>query len=65
MEVAQRGGTAGAAMNAANEAAVAAFCRGELRFDEIVPFVRRHVETHPFVSEPTLEDLKREMNALA
>ena len=65
MEVAQRGGTAGAAMNAANEAAVAAFCRGELRFDEIVPFVRRHVENHPFVSEPTLEDLKREMNALA
>ena len=65
MEVAQRGGTAGAAMNAANEAAVAAFCRGELRFDEIVPFVRRHVENLPFVSEPTLEDLKREMNALA
>ncbi len=65
LEVAQQGGTAGAAMNAANEVAVAAFCRGELRFDEIVPFVRRHVENHHFFAEPTFEDLKREMNALA
>src|SRR4029078_8406206 len=37
LEVAQSGGTAGAVLNAANEAAVAGFLAGELVFNEIVP----------------------------
>ena len=36
-DAARRGGTAGAVLNAANEAAVAAFLGGTLRFDEIIP----------------------------
>ena len=36
-EVMRRGGTAGAALNAANEAAVARFLSGEIRFLDIRP----------------------------
>lgn len=56
-EVAARSGTAGVVLNAANEMAVAAFTRGELRFDEIVPRVRKILEEHEFKSNPTLEEL--------
>ena len=57
METALRGGTAGVVLNAANEMAVAAFTRGELRFDQIVPTVRKIVEEHDFRPGPTLEEL--------
>ncbi len=39
-EVARAGGTSGAVLNAANEAAVAGFLAGELPFTEIVPACR-------------------------
>lgn len=57
METALRGGTAGVVLNAANEVAVSAFVRGELRFDEIVPTVRKVVEEHAFRPNPTYEEL--------
>ena len=58
-EVMRRGGTAGAALNAANEAAVARFLAGSLRFPEIVRACRDALESHPFESRPTLDDLWR------
>jgi len=56
-EVARVGGTAGAVMNAANEAAVAAFLAGGLRFVDIVPACRSVLEAHHFEARPTLEQL--------
>jgi 1-deoxy-D-xylulose-5-phosphate reductoisomerase len=56
-EVARSGGTAGAVLNAANEAAVAGFLEGRLPFIEIVPACRSVLENHPFDSRPTLEQL--------
>ena len=57
LEVARDGGTAGAVLNAANEAAVAAFLGGELAFSEIVPACRSVLEHHNFESRPSLERL--------
>jgi 1-deoxy-D-xylulose-5-phosphate reductoisomerase len=57
MEVARLGGTSGAVLNAANEAAVEAFLGGELHFTEIVPACRSVLETHDFDANPTLERL--------
>jgi 1-deoxy-D-xylulose-5-phosphate reductoisomerase len=54
---AQAGGTSGAVLNAANEAAVAAFLAGELHFTEIVPACRSVLGEHPFETSPTLERL--------
>jgi 1-deoxy-D-xylulose-5-phosphate reductoisomerase len=56
-EVAAAGGTAGAVMNAANEAAVASFLAGEMPFTEIVPACRAVLESHHFVADPTLDEL--------
>jgi 1-deoxy-D-xylulose-5-phosphate reductoisomerase len=56
-EVARVGGTAGAVLNAANEAAVASFLEGQLSFTEIVPACRSVLENHQFDSSPTLEKL--------
>ena len=49
------GGTAGAVLNGANEAAVAAFLSGGLAFDEIVPACRSILENHNFDPSPSLE----------
>jgi 1-deoxy-D-xylulose-5-phosphate reductoisomerase len=57
-EVARSGGTSGAVLNAANEAAVQAFLEGELHFTEIVPACRSVLETHDFDPHPTLERLE-------
>lgn len=57
-EVARSGGTSGAVLNAANEAAVEAFLEGELHFTEIVPACRSVLETHDFDANPTLERLE-------
>ena len=54
-EVARRGGTTGAVVNAANESAVALFLEGKLKFTDIVPACRRVLEEHSFEPEPTLE----------
>ena len=56
-EVARRGGTAGAALNAANEAAVDAFRNAKLPFHEIVPCVEDVLTRHRFLDNPTLEQL--------
>jgi 1-deoxy-D-xylulose-5-phosphate reductoisomerase len=57
LEAARSGGTTGAVLSAANEAAVAAFLAGKMRFCDIVPSCRRIVEHHAFEPSPTLEQL--------
>ena len=54
---AREGGTAGAVLNAANEAAVQAFLDGELHFTEIIPACRSILESHSFEASPTLAQL--------
>ena len=56
-ECARAGGSTGAVLNAANEAAVGAFLAGELHFTEIVPACRSVLESHSFEAEPTLDKL--------
>ena len=56
-EVARAGGTAGAVLNAANEAAVAGFLAGRLRFTQIVPACRAALQNHDFDSTPPLSRL--------
>lgn len=56
-EVAAMNGTAGAALNAANEAAVEAFRSGQLRFHEIVPTVEEVLRRHCFEANPNLDQL--------
>jgi 1-deoxy-D-xylulose-5-phosphate reductoisomerase len=56
-EVMKQGGTAGAALNAANEAAVARFLRGEIGFLDISRVCRAALENHTFDPRPTLDSL--------
>ena len=56
-EVARKGGTAGAVLNAANEVAVDRFLHGELRFHEIPRACRAVLEAHEFNAAPTLSEL--------
>lgn len=56
-EVARRGGTAGAAFNAANEVAVTRFLAGSLPFLSITPATTEIVAAHPFQAQPTLDTL--------
>jgi 1-deoxy-D-xylulose-5-phosphate reductoisomerase len=56
-ECAKAGGTSGAVLNAANEAAVGAFLGGELHFTEIVPACRSVLSAHNFEPNPTLQRL--------
>ena len=58
-EVMRRAGTAGAALNAANEAAVARFLAGEIRFLDIPRACRSVLDHHPFDPRPTLDALWR------
>jgi 1-deoxy-D-xylulose-5-phosphate reductoisomerase len=57
LEVAQSGGTAGAVLNGANEAAVAAFLDGRLGFHEIVTVCQSVLKNHNFDPNPTLEQV--------
>ena len=54
---AKRGGNACAAMNGANEEAVAMFLRDEIGFYDIYRLVKLAVEQVPFVENPTLDDI--------
>jgi len=54
LEVAASGGTAGAVLNGANEAAVAAFLDGRLALSEIVPACRSVLQNHNFDPNPSL-----------
>jgi 1-deoxy-D-xylulose-5-phosphate reductoisomerase len=56
-EVARRGGTCGAVLNAANEAAVGRFLAGELPFLDIPRVCRAVLNHHDFSVTPTLEEL--------
>jgi 1-deoxy-D-xylulose-5-phosphate reductoisomerase len=56
-DAARRGGTAGAVLNAANEAAVAAFLDQKIPFLDIVRLVRAAVEAHDIQADPTLDGL--------
>ena len=56
-DCAKRGGNACAAMNGANEEAVAMFLRDEIGFYDIYRLVQKAVEETPFLSAPTLEDI--------
>ena len=56
-EVARRGGTCGAVLNAANEAAVERFLAGELDFLDIPRVCRAALDAHNFSPTPTLAEL--------
>jgi len=56
-EVAAKGGTSGAVLNAANESAVAAFLKRELSFTDIASACREILEQHDFIADPSLEQL--------
>jgi 1-deoxy-D-xylulose-5-phosphate reductoisomerase len=56
-EVARRGGTCGAVLNAANEAAVSRFLEGALSFLDIPRVCRALVENHHYSARPTLSEL--------
>jgi 1-deoxy-D-xylulose-5-phosphate reductoisomerase len=56
-DVAKKGGTAGAVLNAANEAAVAAFTAGTIPFGEISRVVELTLANHRVVERPSLDDL--------
>ncbi len=58
-EAARAGGTAGAVLNGANEAAVAAFLAGRVRFGGIARLVRRTMDRHRVQPGPSLDDLLR------
>ena len=57
MEAARRGGSAGAVLNGANEAAVQLFLRGRIPFVRIPELVGRALEEVPVVRAPTLDDV--------
>jgi 1-deoxy-D-xylulose-5-phosphate reductoisomerase len=56
-EVARRGGTCGAVLNAANEAAVGRFLAGDLRFLDIPRVCRDILMSHHFSARPSLAEL--------
>jgi 1-deoxy-D-xylulose-5-phosphate reductoisomerase len=57
-EAARRGGTAGAALNAADEVAVERFLAGALPFPAIAAHAARALAEHPFRADPDLEALE-------
>ena len=58
-EAARAGGTAGVVLNGANEAAVAAFLAGRVRFGGIARLVRHTMDRHRVQPGPSLDDLLR------
>ena len=58
-EVAEAGGSCGAVLNAANEAAVELFLNRKLRFTDIAAAVADVLRNHTLDCSPTLEDLMR------
>jgi len=56
-EVARRGGTCGAVLNAANEAAVERFLRGDLGFLDITRACRAALDHHHYSPTPSLDEL--------
>jgi len=56
-EVARRGGTCGAVLNGANEAAVRRFLAGELRFLDIARACRDVLASHNYSAQPALREI--------
>ena len=56
-EVARRGGSCGAVLNAANEVAVARFLQGDLTFPDIARCCRAVLDSHDYDPHPTLAGL--------
>ncbi|QDU52850.1 1-deoxy-D-xylulose-5-phosphate reductoisomerase [Gimesia panareensis] len=56
-EVAAQGGTCGAVLNAANEAAVERFLTGDLRFCDIATSCEQVLKSHHFEPHPSLDKL--------
>jgi 1-deoxy-D-xylulose-5-phosphate reductoisomerase len=56
-EVSRKGGTTGAVLNAANEAAVDAFLNREISFTDIAMACREILDQHDFDPHPTLSEL--------
>jgi len=56
-DVARKGGTLGAVLNGANEAAVAAFTSGKIRFVQISKLVAATIAAHQLQKSPSLDDL--------
>ena len=56
-EVMEKGGSFGAAVNGANEVAVAAFLAGKIPFGKIYPTVEQAAHAVPFIEKPTLNDI--------
>ncbi|MCI0700556.1 MAG: 1-deoxy-D-xylulose-5-phosphate reductoisomerase, partial [Planctomycetia bacterium] len=56
-EVAKRGGTSGAALNAANEAAVGRFLAGDMAFLDIARCCRAVLDAHNYDPRPSIEGL--------
>lgn len=57
-ECLRRGGNAGGILNAANEMAVAAFLKGEIRFIDIPRINTTTLEKSTFIEHPTLEEYR-------
>ncbi|MFO0917551.1 MAG: 1-deoxy-D-xylulose-5-phosphate reductoisomerase [Planctomycetaceae bacterium] len=58
-EVARRGGTAGAVLNAANESAVKRFLSGTLKFSDIPRSCGEVLSNHDYQAHPSLSELLR------
>ena len=58
-EAARIGGTMTTVLNGSNEAAVAAFLKGKIRFTEIAKIVERAMKAHTVIENPTVEDILR------
>lgn len=58
-EVARRGGTCGAVLNAANEAAVELFRNGAIGYRDIARLAGQALREHEFQQAPTLDDLMK------
>jgi len=56
-EVAEKGGTCGVVLNAANEAAVQLFRDGVIRFRDIARYSERALQEHDYKESPMLNDL--------
>ncbi|MDE7401822.1 MAG: 1-deoxy-D-xylulose-5-phosphate reductoisomerase [Muribaculaceae bacterium] len=56
-EAIKRGGTAPCALNAANEVAVAAFLKGEIKFTDFASIALSVMDNTPYIANPELTDL--------
>jgi 1-deoxy-D-xylulose-5-phosphate reductoisomerase len=56
-QAAKEGGTVGVTLNAANEVAVQAFLKGQIKFTDISSSVEKVINNHHFIKNPCLEDI--------